>query len=178
MTPSSSFLTEKLSTLYPNITPGDIPLTDTMKCVSFMTRSTVYLSMINSAQLMWMVGQFSDAAGTEIEEACYRGFQNKLLKFCREVKERGNTVWLSPINEMFVNINDIYLMDVTPIIAHRPDGRYKFVYAGFDQGFVPRCENGGFMCDGTCCVSSHFSNQPLTHIRECRSIVVRLLQHQ
>ena len=132
--------------------------------------------MINSAQLMWMVGEFSNYAGTKVEEQCYRGFQTKLLEFCQGVEGRGNIVWLSPMNDMFVNIDDIYLMEVDPAKAHIQKGRKKFVYAGFDKGFVARCEDGGFVNHDTCSISSHFSNQSLIHIRECRLIVARLLQ--
>jgi hypothetical protein len=128
--------------LAPKISVEHIPLAEDMTCVSFMARCTIYLSMVNSSKQKASVHQFSQAVGMISERAAYDEFENSLFNFIRDALAGGKTVWLSPMNASFVNINDIYLVRVDRAMAHLPEGREAFVYAGNGK-FVKRTN-----CDG------------------------------
>jgi hypothetical protein len=139
-----------------------------MLCVSFMTRSTLYLSMVNRADLVWTTKRLHGKAGIELERKHYIAFERCLLKFIETCMVLRNTVWLSPIHGQFVNINDVKLLSVNPAIAHIPRGRIPYVYAGATRGFVPESMICGDSEEGkvTCVINSRFL--PLAHVRECR----------
>jgi hypothetical protein len=143
-----------------------IPVEHDMMCVSFMTRSTLYLSMVNRADLMWTIEKLHQKAGIELERKNYIAFERCLLDFVETRRDLKKTVWLSPIHEEFVNINDVKLLSVNPAIAYIPKGRIPHVYAGATRGFVPESMTCG---ESTCAINACYP--PLAHVRECRLLL-------
>jgi hypothetical protein len=144
-----------------------------MKCVSFMARSTVYLSMVIRSDLMWIVGKFRESGGIELERRNYVEFERSLLKFVTDCVNRGRTVWLSPIKGAFVDINDVKLLSVLPSAASSISGRIPYVYGGAGMGFVPAAGMASCKLNGkgaySCAVQSCYP--PLAHVRECRLLL-------
>ena len=154
-----------------------IDLDSDMKCVSFMARSTLYLSMINRADLMWVVSRFRAGMGIEFERANYRLFEKRLLQFVKNCLFGGRTVWLSHISGAFVDINDVKLLSVLPDKANISSGRIPYVYAGAERGFVPESELGVCSLEGSVVICPTQScYPPLAHVRECRLALEEGLQ--
>jgi hypothetical protein len=122
--------------------------------------------MVNRADLMWTIEKLHQKAGIELERKNYIAFERCLLDFVETRRDLKKTVWLSPIHEEFVNINDVKLLSVNPAIAYIPRGRIPHVYAGATRGFVPESMTCG---ESTCAINACYP--PLAHVRECRLLL-------
>jgi hypothetical protein len=99
-------------------------------------------------------------------------FERCLLEFVNECLNSKRTVWLSHIQDAFVDIKDVKLLSVLPGMAHNPAQRIPYVYAGAKRGFVPDSELGQCRLvdgDAVCAVSTCYP--PLAHVRECRLLL-------
>ena len=169
------------------ISPAHVAITDDMICVSFMARSTVYLSMINQSNLMWMAERFSSASGVHFERVSYLVFERRLFDFIGETHKEGKIVWMSPTDEPFIDISELSLIKVDPTFPDRREDADYYVYAGSKNGFVQKNSSARVLCPESCTASSHYtanpssvslrltSAAPLAHVRECRLVLERLL---
>lgn len=154
------------------IRPVHVPTASDMKCVSFMARSTVYLSMIHSTAMAPTVILFHKAIGLENERATYNSFNNKLIEFIQMCVRDGSMVWISPIGAAFVDIQDIHLVKVSR--GNENSRHDHFVYAGAKRGFVPLGDTDSVDIEDEmqCTISSRFpATTLLAHVRACRAVV-------
>jgi hypothetical protein len=152
------------------VSPDDIPLAKDMTCVSFMTRATLYLSMVNDIHDHWMVKNFHIKVGIVQERYAFEKFTNALLAFVEETYKGNQMIWISPINSPFVNIERIYLMKIDPSNAHIRASHEKYKYRGSESGFT----SFNVISDYKCSVMSQYISSPLSIIRDCRSILQQL----
>jgi len=169
------------------ISPAHVAITDDMICVSFMARSTVYLSMINQSNLMWMAERFSSASGVHFERVSYLVFERRLFDFIGETHKEGKIVWMSPTDEPFIDISGLSLIKVDPTFPDKREDADYYVYAGSKNGFVQKNSSARVLCPDSCTAMSHYtanpssvslrltSAAPLAHVRECRLVLERLL---
>jgi len=137
------------------LSPFDISVVPDMKCVSFMTRATLYFSMVNNSNSQYMVRMFHEKVGLDIERGAFKHFTDTLLEFVKGTLESKKMVWISPINDKFVNIGDIYLMKVDPLkVGLSSRGKEAFVYQGVKHGFQRSDENCVY---GGCIAQSKFT---------------------
>ena len=123
------------------LSPPGVGVALDMKCVSYMTRATLYFSMVNNSNAQYMIRMFHERVGLDIERGAFKHFTDKLLEFVKGVLESKKMVWISPINDKFVNIDDIYLMKVDPLKVGLSKGKEAFVYQGIKHGFQRFDEN-------------------------------------
>lgn len=154
------------------IRPVHVPIVPDMMCVSFMARSTVYLSMIHSTAMAPTVILFHKAIGLENERATYNSFNNKLIEFIQMCVRDGSMVWISPICAAFVDIQDIHLVKVSR--GNENSRHDHYVYAGARRGFVPLGDTDSVDIEDEmqCTISSRFpATTLLAHVRACRAVV-------
>ena len=173
------------------ITSGHIATASDMKCVSFMARSTLYLSMIDKSNLMWMTEKFSNASSIQFERINYIMFEKHLFDFISSTHMEGKVVWMSPMNSSFVDISNIYLIKIDPSDPLRDRDDNCYVYTGCKFGFLNRnkAKRPSKFSGQGCSMSSHYytttptstqslrltSAAPLARVRECRLMLARLL---
>ena len=132
-----------------------------LMCVSFMARSTLYMSMINWGKLQTTITKFHEPVGPDLERVAYDKFNVHLLAFLSLMQRERKAVWISPINEYFVDIQKICLVAIDPT---DPTKQVDYTYKGADIGFV-RCSRD---CEfNSCIINSQYP--PLALVRECRS---------
>lgn len=137
-----------------------------MACVSFMVRSTVYLSMINDVQHADLAGEFSSAAGILFERTCYDCFERHFLEFVGEKTDEGHVVWFSPMAGKFVNIDDIYVKIINtrePFDLDQPANHFR--YYGNKHGF--RADGFHFKLSSGCVIAAR--------VCECQEIIERMM---
>ena len=154
----------------PLISRDDIPVAKDMACVSFMTRATLYLSMVNQIGDHWMVKHFHEKVGIIQERYAFEKFTNALLNFVEQTYKENKMIWISPINSPFVDIDRIYLMKIDPSNAHLRTGKDKYIYQGSKSGFTI----SKAVSDYKCSLMSQYTSSPLDIIRDCRSILQQL----
>ena len=159
-----------------------IVLGDRMMCVSYMSRVTLYLSMVDfpsfkndnglikPSDVMSAAGEFSDVAGCYLEENMFMDFLSRLTLFVEEASKQNKLVLLSPIESTFANIEDVFLRTVKFSPAAGEKRLTDYEYQG-SPGFV---EKGVSPPDGhnpktSCSLSTHFTLLP--HIRECKLLL-------
>ena len=152
------------------VSGSDIAIADDMKCVSFMARATLYFSMINDFKEYWMIRNLHEVAGIVQERYAFHLFTNSLLEFVKETSSKGKMIWISPINQPFVDIQSIRLMQVDPVYAEPVTKDNIFIYQGSECGF----KTEQTICQPSCHVSSEFTLNLLEFTRECRSILQQL----
>ena len=121
-----------------------------LMCVSFVTRATIYLSMIidpiNHKDIIRQMSHFDE--GNKIDAFLYRCFESHLFTLIHNQTMDGNLVMFSGRNmyKKAVNINDINL-----IIENGGNGMIDtLVYKGVDTGFKVGRGNA-------CITASHFT---------------------
>ena len=107
-----------------------------MVCVSFMTRCTLYLSMVNDCRFMFLVGHFSRAAGLSFERECYKDFQFLLKSFIDDANRCKRMVLFHPVEKPFVDISKICLVTIDPSDRNPLESRMYYQYQGSGYGFV------------------------------------------
>lgn len=149
-----------------SISRGEIQMSASMMCVSYMTRATLYFSMINGTYNSGLMQAFHSAVGIDKEYSAYISFSRSLAAFIEQSSEENKMVWVSPINAAFINIQDIYLMQIDPADAHIKSTN-RYVYQGIDNGFM----KSSVVCNDGCVLSSEISISALDIIRECQTIL-------
>jgi hypothetical protein len=122
----------------PLIKAGDVEIAPDMVCVSFMTRYTLFLSMVNSYLHLSDVRLLHKTASFNFERWCFLIFEHHLLGFVGRSHKRDKLVWLSSMNDTFINIDDIYLRSVDPDNPGNIREIDKFVYMGGNKGFISK----------------------------------------
>jgi hypothetical protein len=111
---------------------------------------------------------FHDAVGPTYERVSYDMFNLRLLGFLKSMQAQGKAVWISPINQYFVDMLSIHLVVVNP---KRPSRFEQWAYYGAKDGFCRYKPSNEF----TGCISGiQAQYPPLALVRECRSALETL----
>jgi len=91
--------------------------------------------MVNSYLHMSDVRLFHKKATLEFERHSFLLFEDHLLKFIADTHKLNKLVWLSPVGDTFININNMYLRRVDPAEPGKICNQDSFYYMGFENGF-------------------------------------------
>jgi hypothetical protein len=154
-----------------------------MVCVSYMSRITLYMSMVDlpsfemdgtkikASNAILAAGDFSDVAGMYLEMNMFMDFLWRLTIFVETASKEKRLVLISPIDSTFANIKDVFLRTVD--FSDAVDSKLRdYVYKG-SGGFVDRSAKadsvGLHAPDVGCVVHTQFNLLP--RIRECKRLV-------
>ena len=157
-----------------------------LTCVSYMSRITLYMSMVdypsfviknnncNATDAVAFTGELSSSAGFYQERQFFADFLDSLTRFVERENRLDHLILKSPMQHYFVNFEDVSLrtlrlksgkLDAEGMLGWEIDGEYVY-----RDGFVPKDSDYGLRSVESGCVTcTQFSLLP--RIRECKLLV-------
>jgi hypothetical protein len=156
-----------------------------LTCVSYMSRITLYMSMVdypsfvikngkcNATDAVTFTGELSSSAGFYQERQFFADFLESLTRFVERENGLFHLILKSPMQHYFVNFEDVSLRTLRQQKRKPAEGMLGWEIDGeyvYRDGFVPKDSDYGLLSVERGCVTcTQFSLLP--HIRECKLLV-------